>query len=141
MMIALHISIFNGTPYIWSEGSQVGALKDLQTAVKAIDLDIKVLKSNSEFLTVWLPSYKNIPIPSSSLIGAEPDKKEKACLKSFSVLARPLKIEEVIKLASIAEGGNIFESQVISSGEQWLSELSNEDFSKLIRLESEALGE
>ncbi|MCG2790428.1 MAG: hypothetical protein L6305_01600, partial [Actinomycetia bacterium] len=69
-MIALHISILNGAPYIWSEGSQVGAIKDLQTAVKAIDLDIKVLKSNAEFLTVWLPSYKNIPVPSSPLIGA-----------------------------------------------------------------------
>ena len=32
-------------------------------------------------------------------------------------------------------------NQVIGSGEQWLSELSNEDFSKLIRLGSEALGE
>ncbi|MCG2789931.1 MAG: SNF2 helicase-associated domain-containing protein, partial [Actinomycetia bacterium] len=112
-MIALHISILNGTPYIWSEGSQVGAIKDLQTAVKAIDLDIKVLKSNAEFLTVWLPSYKNIPVPSSPLIGAEPDKKKKVCLKSFSVLARPLKIEEALELTSIAEGGNIFESQVI----------------------------
>lgn len=112
-MIALHISILNGTPYIWSEGSWVGAIKDLQTAVKAIDLDIKVLKSNAEFLTVWLPSYENIPAPSSPLIGAEPDKKKKVCLKSFSVLARPLKIEEALELTSIAEGGNIFESQVI----------------------------
>lgn len=113
MMIALHISILNGTPYIWSEGSQVGAIKDLQTAVKAIGLDIKVLKGNAEFLTVWLPSHENIPAPSSPLIGAEPDKKKKVCLKPFSVLARPLKIEEAIKLTSIAEGGNIFESQVI----------------------------
>ncbi|MCL4416066.1 MAG: SWF/SNF helicase family protein [Actinobacteria bacterium] len=32
-------------------------------------------------------------------------------------------------------------NQVIGSGEQWLSELSNEDLSKLIRLGSEALGE
>ncbi|MEI7615590.1 MAG: DEAD/DEAH box helicase, partial [Actinomycetota bacterium] len=32
-------------------------------------------------------------------------------------------------------------NQVVDSGEQWLSELSNEDFSKLIRLGSEALGE
>ncbi|MCL4416064.1 MAG: SNF2 helicase-associated domain-containing protein [Actinobacteria bacterium] len=112
-MIALHISILNGIPYIWSEGSQVGAIKDLQTAVKAIDPDIKVLKSNAEFLTVWLPSYGNIPVPSSPLIGAEPDKKKKVCLKSFSVLARPLKIEEALELTSIAEGGNIAESQVI----------------------------
>ncbi|MBU4450855.1 MAG: hypothetical protein KKE35_06140 [Actinobacteria bacterium] len=95
-MIALHISILNGAPYIWSEGSQVGAIKDFQIAVKAIDLDIKVLKSNAEFLTVWLPAYENIPAPSSPLIGAEPDKKKKVCLKSFSVLARPLKIEEAL---------------------------------------------
>ena len=112
-MIALHTSILNGTPYIWSEGSRVGAIKDLQTAVKAIGLDIKVLKSNAEFLTVWLPSYENIPALSSPLIGAEPDKKKKVSLKSFSVLARPLKIEEALELTSIAEGGNIFESQVI----------------------------
>ena len=52
-MIALHISILNGTPYIWSEGSQFGAIKDLQTAVKVIDLDIKVPKSR-------LKLYKNI---------------------------------------------------------------------------------
>ncbi|MHB8280660.1 MAG: hypothetical protein ACYDIA_23900, partial [Candidatus Humimicrobiaceae bacterium] len=64
-MIALHISILNGTPYIWSEGSHIGALKDLQSAVKAIGLEIKVFKSNVEFLTVWLPSYENIPVPSS----------------------------------------------------------------------------
>ena len=112
-MIALHISILNGIPYLWSEANKIGTLKDLQTALKTIGLDIKVLKSNTEFLTVWLPAYENIPVPSSPLIGAEPDKKKKVFLKSFSVLARPLKIEEALELTAIAEGGNIFESGII----------------------------
>lgn len=90
-MIVLHISILNGTPYIWSEGSQAGAIKDLQIAVKAIDLDIKVLKSNAEFLTVWLPSYENIPVPSSPLIGAEPDKKKKSLPKVLFSLSQTFK--------------------------------------------------
>jgi len=112
-MIALHISILNGIPYIWSEGSRIGAIKDLKNAIKAIGIGIKVLKSNVKFLTAWLPSYGNIAVPSSPLIKAEPDKKKKICLTSFPVLARPLNIEELLNLTSIAEGGNILESQVI----------------------------
>lgn len=35
-MIALHASIFEGKPFLWSEGHQIGNLKDLRAATKVI---------------------------------------------------------------------------------------------------------
>jgi hypothetical protein len=123
-MKALHISILNGVTYLWSEASNIGAIRDLQNAVKAIGLGIKVSKSNTEFLTAWLPSYQNEALPSTPLIKTVTGKKGKVSLKPFPVLARPLKIEELLNLTSIAEGGNVLESHVIfASTITWIAKL------------------
>ncbi len=115
-MNSLHISIFNGVPYIWSEGSrQVGSLKDLRAAVKAIGLgvNINITKNNSEFLTAWLPAYEDLWVASSPLIRGGTENKKNVCLKPFSVFARPLNIEELLELNALAQNGNIAETHII----------------------------
>ncbi len=112
-MIALHISFLNGTAFLWSEGSHVGELKELRSAVKAVGLSSKVLKGNTEAGIAWLPSRGEQPVPSSPLIGDEPDKRKKVRLTPFPVTTRPLTLEELLELTAIAEKGNLPGSGVI----------------------------
>ncbi len=112
-MIALHVSIFEGKPFLWSEGGQVGILKDLRAATKAIGLKIKVLKGNTENRVVWIPSRGDKPLPSSPLIGVSPDKRGKVHLRPFPVVVKALQAEELLELSSIAGAGNIPGSGVI----------------------------
>jgi SNF2 family DNA or RNA helicase len=112
-MIALHLSFLNGTFFLWSEGSRVGDIKELRTAVKAVGLSLKILKGNTEPLTAWIPSCGEEPVPSSPLIGHEPDKRKKVRLHSFFATGRPLTLEELLELTAIAENGNLPGSGVI----------------------------
>ena len=111
-MRALHISIVAGSFYLWSEGSETDSLKQLKRSLKAIEFKIKILKGNSRDAAIWLPAKKNIPIPSSPLLGTVPDNK-KTILRPFHTMARPLLIEEALELCSIARNGNIADTGII----------------------------
>ncbi len=112
-MIALHVSFLNGRVFLWSEGSHIGDLKELRAAVKAVGLVCKILKGNTEGCVAWLPSRGEVAVPSSPLIGHEPDKRKKIRFHSFSIIARPLGLEELLELTAIAERGNVPGSGVI----------------------------
>lgn len=112
-MIALHISIENGVIYLWSEGEQVGARKDLRLAVKSIGFDWKILKSNTVEKFVWLPSRGGNPVPSSPLVGGKEDLRKKVKLQPHPVTARALAVEEGLALVELASDGNVPGSGVI----------------------------
>jgi len=112
-MIALHLSILSGRPFLWSEGEQIGALEELRVAVKAIGLKTRILKGNTDAHVTWLPSRGDVPLPSSPLVGPSPGKRRKNQLRAFPVLARPLQVEELIELTSISGVGNVPGSGVI----------------------------
>ena len=112
-MRALHISIAAGGIYLWNEGPDADSLKELKQSCMAIEFKIKILKSNTKNFTAWLPSQKNIPIPSSPLIGRVPDNNVKSGLHPFRTIVRPLEIEEALELCSIAKNGNVADTGVI----------------------------
>ena len=106
-MIALQISFFNGTPYMWSESSQIGDIRQLRSAVKALGWDIKILKRNTVQRLVWLPARGDSVVPSSPLIEAEPDRRRKLHIKPFPAVVRALDNEEWLELSALACEGNI----------------------------------
>jgi len=124
-MITLHVSIAEGSLYLWSEGQDVGGIKELRQALRAIGFGIKVLKSSTRELVAWLPSSEGMPIPSSPLMGSIPQK-GKTGLSPYNITARPLGIEQALELASIARKGNIPATGVIfGSSIYWVSNLLN----------------
>lgn len=112
-MIALHISFFDGTAFLWSEGSEVGDIKELRAAVNAVGFPVKILKSNTELKPLWLPSCGERPVPSSPLIGTEPDRRKKVGLHAYPAKTRPLTVAELLELLAISENGNVPASGVI----------------------------
>ena len=113
MTTALHVSILNGEAFLWSEGSRLGALDELRRAVKSIGLGIKILKGNTQDRFVWLPARGNKPIPSTPLLGEEPDRRRKIKIAPFPVRARLLTSEELFELIALAGRGNLPGSGVI----------------------------
>ncbi len=67
-MIALHVSVLDGTPMLWSEGNQPGNITELRKALKCIGISLLVRKNKTEELTAWLPCRGKEPLPSSALI-------------------------------------------------------------------------
>ena len=123
-MIALHISIENGVIYLWSEGEQVGRRKDLQQAIKSIGFDWKILKTNTVERFFWLPSQGEHPVPSSPLVGKEPDQRKKVKLLPHQGLARLLTINEVLNFIELARHGNVPGSGVIFGNSlHWLQQV------------------
>ena len=106
-MIVLHISIYRGLPYIFSESTKIGDIKDLKKAVKAVDLDIKFLKKDTSKLTAWLPAQNGVSIPSSSLIETSQEEIKDTALAPFEVSALCLTSEVVLSIFNIAKNGSI----------------------------------
>jgi SNF2 family DNA or RNA helicase len=124
MATALHISIFNGAAFLWSEGVSPGDIKELRQAVKAVTFDLKILKKNTEKQFAWLPTRGDLPIPSTPLLGEEPDKRRKAQLRPFPIAARPLTVEELFEFIAIAGRGNIHGSGVLyGNSVPWIRQL------------------
>ena len=124
MITALHISIFNGAAFLWSEGVSPGDIKELRQAVKAVSFDLKILKNNTENQFAWLPSRGDLPIPSTPLLAEEPDKRRKVQLRPFSIAARPLTVEELFEFMAIAGRGNIPGSRVLyGNSVPWIRQL------------------
>ena len=112
-MIALHVSVLDGTPMLWSEGNQPGNISELRKALKCIGISLRVRKNKTEELTAWLPCRGKEPLPSSALIAEDPDRRSKESLQSFHITALPLDINSLQELSSLAERGNIPESGII----------------------------
>ena len=82
------------------------------------------MKSNTDDLVAWLPSRGEAPLPSSTLVGSEPDRRQKLLIKPFSVIARRLQIRELLMLSSIADNGNVPDSGVIFGNSiNWIGQL------------------
>ena len=105
-MIALHLSILDGAPVLWSEGKKIGMLKELRLATAG--MGIFSLRSNTtkEFC-VWLPSQGQKPVPSSPLVGTAPDVSDKESLLPFPITALRLSSNTLFELSLLTEKGNI----------------------------------
>lgn len=112
-MIVLHISFMNGIAYLWSEGTHIGDIKELRSATKAVGFSAKILKRNTEITALWLPSRGDQPVPSSPLIGLEPDRRKKLQLRAFNAVTRPLDLADLFELSAFVADGNIPGSGVI----------------------------
>ncbi len=116
-MIILHISLFNGSAVLWGEtagnkpvedaGPSVPVfpydpgIKGLKHAVKLLDLNIKILKSNTQNLVAWIPSRGKNPLPSSPMIGEARDRRRKVAIAPFLITARELDFEELLKITDL----------------------------------------
>lgn len=112
-MIALHISILDQSPVLWSEGDVPGDMKELDRAMEAIGISVTINKTTTKKATAWLPCRGERPVPSSPLIGPKPDGRLKASLRPFSITAFPLDIIFCHELFALAEEGNIPGSGVL----------------------------
>ena len=111
-MIALHISILDGTPVLWSEGKKIGMLKELRLAMNSIGMFSLRIDTTKEFC-VWLPCRGEKPVPSSPLIGTMPDIKGEECLKALPITALRLNTDSLHELSLLSEKGNIPGSGII----------------------------
>ncbi len=111
-MIALHISIFDGAPVLWSEGKKIGMLKELRLAMDSIRM-ISLRSNTTKEFCVWLPSRGEKPVPSSPLIGTMPDIDGGESLKAYPITALRLNSTSLFELSQFSEKGNIPGSGVI----------------------------
>ena len=123
-MIALHVSVLDGTPMLWSEGSTLGNLVELRLALHGIGISFAFSKNTTEELVAWLPCRGKEPLPSSSLLGDEPDKRRKESLQPFLITALSLDINSLQELAYLAEKGNVPTTGVIfAHSMQWIRQV------------------
>ncbi len=111
-MIALHISILDGAPVLWSEGKKIGMLKELRLAMDGIRM-ISLRSNTTKEFSVWLPSRGEKPVPSSPLIGPMPEIDGEESLKAFPITALRLNSTSLFELSLLSEKGNIPGSGVI----------------------------
>ncbi len=125
-MIALHVSVLDGTAMLWSEGSSPGNLIELRLALHGIGISFAFSKNTTEELVAWLPCRGQKPLPSSSLLGDEPDKRRKESLQPFIITALSLDINSLQELSYLADAGNIHESGVIfGTSIRWIRQVVN----------------
>ena len=106
-MIAFHCSILDGKPMLWSEGHVPGDVRELRRALRAIGLTVSIRKSMVQELVAWLPHRGDERVPSSTLLGDEPDKRRKSSIKPLKVTVLPLDISLCVTFFSSVLGGNI----------------------------------
>jgi SNF2 family DNA or RNA helicase len=111
-MIALHISILDGEPVLWSEGKKIGMLKELRLAMAGIGLSSLLSNTTKEFC-VWLPCRGEKAVPSSPLVGTMPDMNGEERLKAFPLTALRLNFNALFELSRLSEKGNIPGSGII----------------------------
>jgi len=132
-MIILHIGFLDGKFLLWGETSFAQHdhnsnvqnnkanprdypyginLKILQDVFKEITLDAKSLKNNLREVAVWLPTKKDLPIPSSSLIAQAPNSRHKTCLFPWLINAFELPIDQLIPFLQLASGKKILYPRV-----------------------------
>ena len=111
-MIALHISIIDGVPLLWSEGKKIGMLKELRLATAGIGMFSLPGNTTKEFC-VWLPCREKKAVPSSPLVGAMPDMSGEEQLHAFPITAFRLNFNALFELSLLTEKGNIPGSGII----------------------------
>lgn len=114
-MLVLHISLYKGTPLLWSEGKRIGHLPDLKKAVKTLGLADSFLRSKTEKTVAWLPAKDGKHYPSSSLIGEPPSGKAKPLLQPFESVALHLNFSNLMEIIELSREGNIPDSGVLFS--------------------------
>ncbi|MEI6757877.1 MAG: DEAD/DEAH box helicase [Chlorobium sp.] len=134
-MIALHISVLDGTLWLWSEGKTPGTLKELRQAIKAIGM-ISPRKSLSKDLFAWLPCRGEKHVPSSPLVGKEPDRRLKEALRPFQITALRLDTNALRELSLRSGEGNIPGSGVIFGSSIFWAQQFLENTLRLIANES-----
>ena len=111
-MIALHISILDGAPFLWSEGKKIGMLKELRLAMDGIGM-ISLRSNTTKEFCVWLPGRGEKPVPSSPLIGTMPDINGEESLKAYPITALRLNSTSLFELSQLSAKSNIPGSGVI----------------------------
>jgi len=111
-MIALHISILDGNPVLWSEGKKIGMLKELRQAMNGIGMISPRSNTTKEFC-VWLPCHGEKPLTSSPLIGSMPDIEGEESLRAFPITALRLNSTSLFELSLLSVKGNIPGSGII----------------------------
>ncbi len=106
-MIALHCSVLDGKLLLWSEGREVGDIWELRRAFKAIGMRVSILKPMVKELLAWLPHCGEERVPSSPVLGDEPDKSQKPSLKPLVITALPLDISFCEAFFSCVREGSI----------------------------------
>lgn len=111
-MIALHISLREGVPILWSEGKKIGMLKELRLAMSGIGM-FSLRGNTTKEYSVWLPSNGETAIPSSPLVGHKSDTSEKENLYQFPITALRLNANSLFELTLLSEKGNVPGSGII----------------------------
>lgn len=132
-MIILHTGFLDGKLLLWGETSLIQNnlnsgqgnktklrnypygvnLKMLQDVFKEIAFDAKSLKNNLREAVVWLPTIKNLPIPSSSLIAETSNSRSKPCLAPWLINAFELSFDQLIQFLQLATGKKILYPGVV----------------------------
>ena len=114
-MLVLHISIYQGAPFLWSEGKRIGHLPDLKKALKALGLEDSFVRPKTQKLVVWLPARAGKHYPSTSLIGDPPLGKAQPELQPFACTALELNFSSLMEIVHLSHEGNIPDSGVLFS--------------------------
>ncbi|KZK75092.1 MAG: helicase SNF2 [Pelodictyon luteolum] len=112
-MIALHCSVQDGTAMLWSEGRAVGDILELRRALRAAGLRVPVRRPMLRELVAWLPHRGQERVPSSPLLGPEPERRRKSSLKPVWITVLPLDTSLAAALFSCMRGGGIPGSGVL----------------------------
>ncbi|TCD47217.1 DEAD/DEAH box helicase [Chlorobium sp. N1] len=103
-MIVLHCSVLDGAPVLWSEGGEPGDIRDVRRALRAIGLRVPVRRPMLKECLAWLPHRGRERIPSSPLLGEEPDRRRKSILRPLAVTALSLDIGLCYSFFSVVRG-------------------------------------
>jgi len=123
-MIALHCSLFDGQPVLWSEGGEPGDIRELRRALRAVGMTVSIRKPMLKELAAWLPHRGDERVPSSPMLGDAPDKRLKSSLKPQTITALPLDISLCFAFFSCVREGSIPGSGVVFSASVfWVTHL------------------
>ncbi|MCK9584721.1 MAG: DEAD/DEAH box helicase [Candidatus Cloacimonetes bacterium] len=114
-MLVLHISLYQGAPFLWSEGKRIGHLPDLKKAIKALGLGDSFVRPKTQKVIAWLPAKAGKHYPSTSLIGDPPSGKAQPKLQPFACTALELNFSSLVDIVQLSKEGNIPDSGVLFS--------------------------
>ncbi|HPQ38311.1 MAG TPA: DEAD/DEAH box helicase [Synergistaceae bacterium] len=100
-MRGIHLSFTEGIFYLWAEEFRQGNAPPLPSLSKHLHEAGLIASPRKAPLvrgTFWLPSRGKAFLPSSPLLGNEPDRRRKIVAAPHSISALPLKIEDLLEL-------------------------------------------
>ena len=97
-MRAIHLSFGERTFYLWGEEPREKPQSADPTLLKHL-VQGELFQPSGRMTTVkrtlWLPARGGVPVPSSPLLGDEPDRRKKTALAPFSLSVLPLKAQDL----------------------------------------------